>query len=446
MLPIQRLTVLGQALRSQVHVNSPAEVRLSFDPAILVGLLEGERAAIEQPARNAEFQVLDNEAVILKESRPQTMLNVDLVAERLAEVAAGPDRGDFPFEIGAEPSFTTEEARAMGPIGKVTSYTTEHPAGQPRVTNIHLIADAVDGAIVWPGETFSLNGHVGQRTEEKGYVPAPMILRGEIVDDVGGGVSQFATTFYNTVFFSCYEDVSHRPHSFYFTRYPEGREATISWPEPDLQFRNDSDALIIIKTHYSASTISVTFFGNNGGRDCDAELSDRYNFTEPQTKYETNPARNPGNPATVQTGGQGWSVTVTRLMKHADGNVTEQEWVHRYVPRPTIIEVHPCEVSGEPINCPVIVPSVIGMSFADATATLEAAGFLIGDGGTVDVDDPAQAGLVQTQSSTGGTYVQPGSVITVTIGVHTPPPTTPPPEPPPTTPPPEPPPGDDGDG
>ena len=151
--------------------------------------------------------ILDNEAVDLRPSKRATKLDADLVATTLREVGTGSDSGEFPFAEGEEAAFTTDEVRAMGPISRMSAFTTEYPPGEARVTNIHLIADTVDGAIVWPGETFSLNDYVGRRTTEKGYVPAPMILGGDIVDDIGGGVSQFATTFYNAVFFGCYEDV-----------------------------------------------------------------------------------------------------------------------------------------------------------------------------------------------------------------------------------------------
>ena len=95
----------------------------------------------------------------------------------------------------------------------------------------------VNGAIVMPGETFSLNEHVGQRTEEKGFRRAGAII-GPIIEccddpaNIGGGVSQFTTTLYNAVFFSGLEDVDHTPHTLYISRYPEGREATLGWPEP----------------------------------------------------------------------------------------------------------------------------------------------------------------------------------------------------------------------
>lgn len=421
---------LTAALRSRVVEASPPEMIVEFDPDALMPVLEEHRDEIERPAQDARFVILDSEAVDLRPSKRATLLDAELVATRLRQVGTGSDSGEYPFALGEEASFTTEEAMAMGPIRRMSAFTTEYPPGEARVTNIHTIADTVDGAIVWPGETFSLNEYVGPRTEDKGYVPAPMILRGEIVDDVGGGVSQFATTFYNAVFFGCYEDVFHQPHSYYFSRYPEGREATISWPNPDLVFRNDSDALVIIDTSYSSTSVTVRFFGNNGNRDCESEKSDRYNFTDPETTYEPDSAVPPGTEVVDSNGWQGFTVDVTRIMTMGDGSVEEQTWTHRYLPGPIRIRVHPCEVPGSQTVCPIPVPSVIGLTFDAAAANLAEAGFVIEDGGTVDVTDPAQAGLIQSQNPGSGSLVTPGSVVTVLTGIYTePPPTTePPPE------------------
>ena len=423
---------LTSAVRSHVTGGSPAEVTVDFDADVIQAILEPRRSEIERAAQDARFVINDNESVSIVPSQRATLLDAGLVAAELRQVGTRSDRGEFPFGVGAEASFTTAEAQAMGPITRVSSATTEHPPGQDRVTNIHLMADAVDRAVVWPGESFSLNEHVGERTVEKGYVPAPMILAGEIVDDVGGGVSQFATTFYNAVFFGCYEDVSHQPHSYYFSRYPAGREATISWPRPDLVFRNDTDAVVIIDTSYSSTSITVRFFGSTAGRDCDSESSDRYNFTNPETVFEGDSAVAPGTQIVDQTGWEGWSIDITRIMRFDNGSEQRQSWTHRYLAGPEIIRVHPCEVPGSNTVCPIQVPSVLGLTFDAAAANLAEAGFVIEDGGTVEVSDESQAGKVQSQDPGAGSYIAPGSPITVLTGVHVPPPTTttvPPPAP-----------------
>jgi hypothetical protein len=315
----------------------------------------------------------------------------------------------------------------MGPISQVSSFATDYSCCEPRVTNIQTIAAAVNDTIVWPGETFSLNDLVGPRTEEKGYVLAPQILQGEFVDAIGGGVSQFATTFFNAIFFGCYEIVEHTPHSFYFSRYPEGREATISWPSPDVVFRNDSDALILIKAYASDNRVSVAFYGNNGGKDCTSERSDRRDPTEYTTVFEEDPTLSPTAEVVDTYGSDGWTVDVTRIITSPDGESASETWTHTYLPIPTIVRVHPCNMPETTEECPVQVPSVVGLTFTEAQARLADAGLTIGDGGTVPVDSSGQDGLVQTQSIASGEYVARGTAVRVEVGSYTAPPTTEPP-------------------
>ena len=154
----------------------------------------------------------------------------------------------------------------------MSSYTTEHPCCQPRVTNIHLAADTINGTIVEPGQTFSLNGALGPRTTDKGYKLAPGIGANlEFEDSVGGGVSQLSTTLFNAVFFGCYEDVTHTVHALYISRYPMGREATLNYPSIDNKFRNDSHSGVLIRTSYSGTSVTVVALRQQGG----PELSGR---------------------------------------------------------------------------------------------------------------------------------------------------------------------------
>src|SRR5207248_495745 len=116
---------------------------------------------------------------------------------------------------------------------QVSTFTTRYIAGQPRVTNIHRIADLVKGTVILPGETFSLNRAVGERTLAKGFVVDHQINEdGKFDDAVGGGISQFATTTFNAAFFGGLDFGEYQSHSIYISRYPFGREATVSWTHP----------------------------------------------------------------------------------------------------------------------------------------------------------------------------------------------------------------------
>jgi vancomycin resistance protein YoaR len=141
-------------------------------------------------------------------------------------------------------------------------FTTYHAGGEPRVINIHRMADLVRGAVILPGETFSINDHVGERTRAKGFVEAGAIREGEHVDEVGGGVSQFATTMFNAAYFAGLDIPVSQAHSEYFSRYPIGREATMGYPAPDLQLTNNTPYGILIWTSYTDTSLTVTMYSS----------------------------------------------------------------------------------------------------------------------------------------------------------------------------------------
>lgn len=294
---------LSAALRSEVVVNSPATVEVSLDAEVLRGIAERFAEQFTVPPVDATFRFDDEakELSIVPSIRGQKV-DLDRIPELVSRAALSTDMAILPMTAGEEAAFTTEMAEAMGPLGEVSSFTTYHPCCQSRVRNIQLLADEIRGSIVMPGEVFSINETAGQRTLAKGYVRAGAIINGRVeccdsAVNIGGGTSQFATTLYNAVFFGCYEDVFHQPHSLYFSRYPYVREATLGFPAPDVKFRNDSDAVVYIDTTYTSGSITVTFYGNNGGRTCTSERE--------------------GN-------------TVTRVMEWPDGSVTTESWTWNY--------------------------------------------------------------------------------------------------------------------
>jgi vancomycin resistance protein YoaR len=299
---------LAAALTSEPVVHSPAELVVSLDPEVLLEGMEDRFDEFTTAPVDATF-IFDEETkeFTIVASQASIVVDVDALAAVVETAALGPGRARIPTAVGDEAAFTTEMAEAMGPITEVSTFTTFHPCCANRVINIQKLADEIDNAIVMPGETFSVNDRAGQRTLAEGYVRAGAIIQGavECCDDpanIGGGTSQFATTFYNAVFFGCYVDVEHQPHSLYFPRYPFVREATMGFPKPDVIFLNDSDTIVYIDTSYTGGSITVTFYGNNGGRECTAERN--------------------GN-------------TVTRIMTHPDGSVTTQEWTWFYrTPKP----------------------------------------------------------------------------------------------------------------
>ena len=164
-------------------------------------------------------------------------------------------------ELGPVPAdFTTEEAEALGIREEISSFTTNFTSAASG-TNIRVVAAEVDGALVHAGRDVQPE-HVHRPARHRpGLRDGRVISGGELSTAVGGGISQFATTMFNAVFFAGLEDVYHKPHSFYISRYPAGREATVYEGAIDLQWRNDSDTGVYIDTDWVPGSITVTFYG-----------------------------------------------------------------------------------------------------------------------------------------------------------------------------------------
>jgi hypothetical protein len=341
--------VLAQSLHVGVDASaSPPSIKTAWRFGPARDFLERVSPVYETTPANAEWYIDEDDQVIIVPSVPVLEPDSTVISQRLRAALAADDRSaDIPFRVVREADVSTAEVEALGIREKISEFTTFHNCCENRVINIQLIADAVDGAMVAPGETWSLNDHVGQRTAAKGYVPAGAIIGGvvECCDspiNIGGGTSQFTTTMYNAIFFAGLEDIDHTPHTIWFSRYPEGREATLGFPAPDLVFRNNTENWVYIDTSHTDTSITVKMFGDNGGIEVEAGLSERYDFTgiRETVEYTTDVA--PGEERLVASGSGGWAVDIYRYITYPDGETTTEEWTWRYTGEFRKYERHPC--------------------------------------------------------------------------------------------------------
>jgi vancomycin resistance protein YoaR len=335
--------LLVRALRTKPDADRGFE--LALDAQVVGGGLGEARAALERSAVDARFVVDDDDAVTIVPGRRATFLEPARVAAALLEAARSPSRhGAMPVEQGEPPVLTTGDAQALGIRGLVSKFTTQYPCCPPRVKNIQRIAAMIDGVLVRPGETFSINAHVGPRTVQKGFVAAPTIVHGEMEDTIGGGVSQFATTFFNAAFYGGYEIVERQPHSYWFDRYPMGHEATLSFPKPDVIIQNDTASGLLIRCVATDHFVTVKLYGDNGGRKVKRKVSAPYDPVKPPVEYIADRSIDPEDKKVVERGASGWSVTVSRLLTSADGKEETERRKVTYQPRPRRVKVHPCRI------------------------------------------------------------------------------------------------------
>jgi vancomycin resistance protein YoaR len=234
---------------------------------------------------------------------------------------------------GAKAKFDTKDAEKLG-IKEVTGeFTTYYPHANYRNVNIGRAAELINGTLLKPGEVFSLNDIVGERTRENGFTEGSVISGGVFKEELGGGVSQSATTTYNAMFFAGLEDIEHKPHGLYISRYPPGREATVSWGSIDLKFRNNTEYGVLVqatvdksKNYDEKGSITVKMWSTKTWEKITASKPKKSNFTWGREVDNDSPNCQPSSPV------QGFDVNYSRLF-YQDGKVAKKEdFFWRYNP------------------------------------------------------------------------------------------------------------------
>ena len=291
---------------------------LSFDPkdGALVPVLDGatllagvERAfvSVEKPGRDASFVIRNDRPVVVP-----SVTGYGVSPESLSTAVAGvmTESGDervATVTLGTiQPKLTTEQAKALRITQVIGSYTQRFPYAEYRVKNVGRAAKYMQGKVLKPGETYSMNDTIRERTEQNGYVTGIRIDQGRFVEDLGGGVSIITTATWSAAFYAGLERVEQRAHSLYISRYKPGLEATVAWGSLDLKFKNSTPNGVLITTRITDESITVTLWGTKQYDDVRAVFGERKNLTPFGRVFDTGPDCRPTN------GVDGFTIDVTR--------------------------------------------------------------------------------------------------------------------------------------
>lgn len=335
--------VLRSALRFE---PDPPRLTVSLDPDVLYEDIAPAFATRERPAREAGFRVSGTQVSLIT-SRTGRSLDMEAIADAIVADPGTPSvRARFRVST---PERTTAEVRALNITELVSEFSTPYNCCEPRVTNIQRAAEILDGYIIPAGGRFSLNDALGPRTLEGGFVEAPQIAAGRLEDAVGGGVSQMATTLFNAAFFAGLDLVDHTPHQFWISRYPQGREATVSLGGPELIFDNDWDAAVLISAIATDNAVTVRFFSTSLGRRVETETGPQTDIVAPEVRETVNPDLEPGERVVEQEmGGSGFTVTYTRTVYEGDTVRRDETFRWTYDPQDAYVEVGPDEPRERP--------------------------------------------------------------------------------------------------
>ncbi|MFF9011761.1 VanW family protein [Streptomyces sp. NPDC014870] len=278
----------------------------------------------------ARLGVENGRVVVLSDGRPGHEVTAEALGDAVMPLL--PKRGEaartgpVATEL-IQPVLTRESVARMGIKEQMSSFTVNFPTAPYRTINIGRAVELINGSLVKPGEVWSFNRTVGERTKANGFVDGTMILDGQYHSAPGGGVSAVATTVFNAIFFAGVKPVEYGAHSFYIERYPPGREATVAWGTLDLKFRNNSDAWIYIKATATDSSVTVSFLGTKKYDAVEAVEGPRTNLTEPAERTGTGPKCEPQDPL------EGFDITVDRVFRDGGAEVGRETFRTHYTPR-----------------------------------------------------------------------------------------------------------------
>jgi vancomycin resistance protein YoaR len=296
---------------------------------------------VEREPVDATFRILAGDRVGVVPSRPGVQLDVPATAKALLAAGLSPtDRSAELVARIAEPKRTTEDARAMGIVSPVSSYSTTYGGTPGRLHNVALVAKLIDGALIAPGAVFSFNGTTGERGPDKGFQSAPVIFNGELRNGIGGGVCQVSTTTFNAAFFAGLPIVERTNHALYISHYPQGRDATVDYPGIDLKFRNDSENWLLLRTFVGTGSLTVTLYGTPLHRRVEYETGPLVVTGGMPVKRIKDPTLKRGEQEIVESGAPRRATSVRRKVYDTSGKLLyDTTWRSNYDAETQVVRV-----------------------------------------------------------------------------------------------------------
>ncbi|CAN5154190.1 hypothetical protein BH11ACT1_BH11ACT1_11930 [soil metagenome] len=323
-LPVKALASVAS------FVAQDSALTLKLDGPKLVTEVLARTTNLLTASANAHFE-FQNDAPVIVPGQAGTTLDPQELADAVAAAALASDRTATVELSQTDPAQSTDKLTALGIKEIVSEFATPLTSEPKRTANITNGAAHINGTLVQPDGTFSLTEALGPVTAANGFIDAGVLVGAEHVQGMGGGLSQVSTTTFNAAYFAGYADIEHHPHTEWFSRYPEGREATIYTGVLDMKWKNTTPYGALVQAWVADNQVHVRIWSTKYWT-VETSTSARSNVTAPTTVYSQTPtcvASSAGNP--------GFKVTTTRTLS-LDGVVKEtKSFTWTYKPQNKII-------------------------------------------------------------------------------------------------------------
>jgi vancomycin resistance protein YoaR len=344
--------VIGTALN---FVPNKEKLESKFNETVIVNEISRQIPNIQTTASDAKFDFLGDKIFIVP-AQVGIRFKPGQLDAALSPVFRQKNNRVVNLDSAViKPLISTESLEALGIKEQLSTFRQDFDYLPYRETNVGQAARYMDGKILKPGEIYSMNETIKERTAKNGYVKGIYIGEGGRFDfGLGGGVSIITSATWTAAFYAGLERIEQRAHSVHIARYAPGLEATVSWPKLDLKFRNNTKNNVLIKAIPARDGITISMYGTKVYDRITAKFGEPYNLNnkiDVVNSYDPNCL--PQDPA------PGFKIVVTRQFWKNNSIVQSENLTTSYRPSDHVICLKEGEVA--PSANPSVVPAASGV-------------------------------------------------------------------------------------
>ena len=339
--------VIGTALN---FVEENNKLVSKFDEAVIIKEISRQIPNMQAQATDAKFDFVGNKVVLIPAQEGIKFTPGQLDAAMSPVFRQKNDRQVNLDSAVIKPAVSTESLEVLGIKEQLSSFRQAFDYMPYRETNVAQAASYMDGKILKPGEIYSMNETIKERTTANGYVKGIYIAEGgRFAYGLGGGVSIITAATWSSAFYAGLERIEQRAHSVLISRYTPGLEATVSWPRLDLKFRNNTKNHVLIKAIPEKDGITIAMYGTKEFDKITAKFGKPYNLNnniDTVISYDPN--------CLAQDPAPGFKIVVTRQFWKNNAIVDEEDFLTSYKPSDHIICLKEGEVAPSATPTPTI--------------------------------------------------------------------------------------------
>lgn len=344
--------IIGTALK---FVPNKEKLESKFDETVIINEISRQIPNIQTTASDAKFDFIGDKVIVVPAQEGIKFKPGQLDAALSPAFRQKDNRIVNLDGAVVRPLISTESLDALGIKEQLSTFRQDFDYLPYRETNVGQAARYMDGKILKPGEIFSMNETIKERTAKNGYVKGIYIGEGGRFDfGLGGGVSIITSATWTAAFYAGLERIEQRAHSVHIARYAPGLEATVSWPKLDLKFRNNTSNNVLIKAIPARDGITISMYGTKEYDNITAQFGEPYNLNN---KIDTINSYDPN--CLAQDPAPGFKIVVTRQFWKNNSIVTSEDLTTSYRPSDHVICLKEGEVA--PSASPSVVPAASGV-------------------------------------------------------------------------------------